>query len=145
MDTHTDSEWDAFLSLQPLIQVCHGSEDIQPRAYCSLGVIFMGLRIAEIDKQTIAQKLGNVSVKPLDAFRTVRLIRPYRVAVLFGVELRGEFRGINQITEHHGELAAFRVRRRCSRTGFNQRGGLFLSSRLWCWLSRRSGEFLSAH
>ena len=56
--------------------------------------------------------------------------------------MAGECGGIDEITEHDRELPTFRVRRRCSRTGFNQRGGLFLGSRLWCWLNRLRGDCL---
>jgi hypothetical protein len=51
--------------------------------------------------------------------------------ILFRIELGGELRGIDQVAEHHGQLPSFCVtRRRSSRTGFNQQGGLFLGSRL---------------
>ena len=116
----------------------------KPSMDSSSGIIFMRLGIAKIHQETITQELGNVSVKTLDDFSTRRLIGSDHVPVLFGVELAGESRRIHQITKHHRELPSFRVGGRCSRTGFNQWGGLFMSSRLWCWLSRLRGQCLSA-
>src|SRR5215467_6955148 len=49
MDTHTDSELDTFLLLKTGIEVSHGSKNSQTSPYCSLRIVFMGLRIAEID------------------------------------------------------------------------------------------------
>src|SRR5215470_11263276 len=71
-------------------------------------IVFMGLGIAKIHQETITQELSNVSVKTLDDFRTRRLIRTDDFSIIFRVELRRQLGGIDQITEHHGELAAFR-------------------------------------
>ncbi len=50
-----------------------------------------------------------MSIEALDDFGTHLLIRTDHVPVLFGVELGGECGGIDQVAEHHRELAAFRV------------------------------------
>jgi hypothetical protein len=69
----------------------------------------------------------------------------YHIPIVFGIELRREFGRIDEVAEHDRELPSFRVGRRlCSRERCSLRGGLFLGSRLWCWRSRRSGDFLSA-
>jgi hypothetical protein len=75
-----------------------------------LGVIFMGLGIAEVHQESIPQELGNMSVKTLDDFRTSSLIGTDHLTVLFGVELRGQFGGIDQVAEHDRELTAFCLR-----------------------------------
>src|SRR5205814_9331675 len=80
--------------------------------YCALGVIFMSLGISKIDQETITKELGDVSVVSLDDFSTSSLIGSNHVPVLFGVELRRELGGLDQITEHHGELSAFRLKGR---------------------------------
>jgi hypothetical protein len=51
--------------------------------------------------------------------------------------------GLDQITEHHCKLPTFRAeRRRYSRERCDRQGGLLLGSRLWCCLSRWSGDFV---
>jgi hypothetical protein len=103
-------------------------------------IIFMCVGIAEVHEEPVTQELGNVSVKTLDDFSTSRLIDTYHVSVHFWVELRCQLRRFHQITEHHGQLPSFRVgRRRCSWERCDLRGGLFLGSRLWCWLNRGRG------
>src|SRR2546429_9790413 len=104
MNAYMDGELDPLRLLQPLIQVSQCMEDTQPRAYGSLGVIFMCLGIAKIDEETIPEQLGDMSFIALDDLRTDPLIRTDDVSIRFGVELGGEFRGVHQVTEHHGEL-----------------------------------------
>src|SRR5712664_951390 len=109
----------------------------------SLGVIFVSLGIAKVDKQSIPKELGDIPIIALDNFGTNPLICTYHVPVLFWVELRGQFGGIDQVTKHQGQLSSFRVtKRRGRRERFNMRGWLFLSSRLSCCLSRGSGDFV---
>ena len=70
----------------------------------------MGLGIAKVHQESIPKQLGDMSIKALDDFGTGCLIRTDHVPIVFGVELRGECGGVDQVTEHHGELAAFGVR-----------------------------------
>jgi hypothetical protein len=87
MDTHTDSELYTFRLLQTSIEVSHGIEDTQARAYRSMSIIFMGLRIAEIDQETITKVLGNIAIIALDDVGTHPLIPADHVPVVFGIEL----------------------------------------------------------
>jgi hypothetical protein len=80
----------------------------------------------------------------LENLGTHLLIGTHHVTPVFGVELAGQFGGVHEITEHHGELTAFSVRRRCSRERFNLSGWLCLHNRLWWWLSRLRGNCLCA-
>jgi hypothetical protein len=105
-----DTELNIFGLLQTAIEVFHCSENTQPRAYCSLRIVFMGVGIAEIHQETIAQVLGNIAIVALDDFSTGRLIGTHHIPVLFGIESAGECGGIDQVAEHDGELAAFGVR-----------------------------------
>src|SRR5262249_42243263 len=111
MNAYADGELDAFGLLQPLIQVSQGSKNSQTSPYCSLGVIFMGLGIAEVHEETIAEELGDMPIVALDNLGTHPLICTHHLPVLFGIESAGECGGIDQIAEHHRELTAFRVRR----------------------------------
>ena len=83
-----------------------------------------------------------MSIVSLDDFSTDLLLLTDHVSVVFRVELRGQFGRVHQITEHHGELPSFRIRRRGRREKCNLRGVLFLGSRRLRWLSRGSGDFL---
>src|SRR5262252_6571723 len=110
MYTETYCQSDAFVLFEMGIQGSYRLYDAQTSPYCSVGVIFMGVGIAEVHQQSIAQELCNVSVKTLDDFRTSGLIGTYHVSVHFWVELRREFRGVHEVTKHDGELPTFSVR-----------------------------------
>src|SRR5215471_4443220 len=110
MNPYTDGELDTFLLLQTGIEVSHGSKNSQTSSYCSLGVIFVSHRKAEVDQETIAKVLGDMPIVALDDLGTHPLIGTDHVPILFGVELVGESSGVHQVTEHHRELAAFGVR-----------------------------------
>jgi hypothetical protein len=107
MYPYTDSELDTFCLLQTSIEVSHGIEDTQARAYCSLGIILMRLGIAEVHQESIPKELRNVTLIALNHLSTDALIRTDHVPVLFGVELAGESCGVHEITKQHGELTAF--------------------------------------
>jgi hypothetical protein len=101
----------------------------------------MCLGIAKVDKQSIAEELGEVSLVPLDDFSTHLLIRTDHFAIVFRVELTRELSGVHHVTEHDGQLSSFSVGRRCSGERFDLRGVLFLDSRLLSWLSKMRGDF----
>src|SRR5262249_20742067 len=111
MNAEMESQLNTLSSLQASIQVSYGIEDTQARPYGSVGIIFVCLGIAKVHQKAIAKVLGDMSIKACDDLSTDLLIRSYPLPVLFGVELGGECGGIDQITEHHSELAPFRFRR----------------------------------
>src|SRR4029453_8009547 len=95
----------------------------------------MGLGIAEIDEQTVTEKLGDMPIIPSNHLPTGGLVGTDYFPILFGIELAGELRRVHQIAEHHGELATFgfwgaRCYWRCGR------GVCFLDGRLWSCLGR---------
>src|SRR5262249_40249388 len=92
------------------IEVSHRSKNSQPGTYCSLGVIFMSYRKAEVDQETIAQELSDMPIVALDNVGTHSLICTDHVTPVFRVELRGQFRGVHQIAKHDGELTTFGLR-----------------------------------
>ena len=71
----------------------------------------MGVGIAKVHEEPITEQLGDMPIIALNDFGTDPLICTHHVPLVFRVELGGEFGGIHQVTEHHGELAAFGVRR----------------------------------
>src|SRR5262249_52022662 len=103
----------------------------------------MRLGIAEIDKQTIAKELSDVSFIALDDFSADVLVCPDNLPILFGVELGGELGGIDQVTKHQGQLSSFSVaKRRGRRARFDLRGWLSLDSRRLCCLRHLSSDCL---
>src|SRR5262245_40867807 len=104
MEAHTNGELDTFLLLQTGIEVTHGSKHSQPSPYCTLLIIFVCLRIAKVDEETIPEQLGNMAIKALDYFGTKPLICTHHITVFFGIELGGKFGGVHEVTKHHGEL-----------------------------------------
>ena len=70
----------------------------------------MRLGIAKIDQQAIAEILGDMPLKALDDLSTGSLVGAHHLPQIFGIELAGERGRIHQVTEQHGELAAFGLR-----------------------------------
>jgi hypothetical protein len=64
-------------------------------------------RIAKIDKKPIAEQLRDVSVIASNYLRTGGLVGTDHLMIVFGIELAGEASRVHQVTEQHGELAAF--------------------------------------
>src|SRR5262245_32335370 len=111
MNPYSDGELDTFGLLQTDIEVFHRREDTKTRADSPLCIVLMGLGIAEVDKEPVPQELGDMPIIASNHLGTDGLVGTDHVSILFGVELRGEFRGIDQVAEHDGELPSFRVRR----------------------------------
>src|SRR5207237_6240214 len=85
------------------------------------------------DRKT--EVLGNVAVKALNDLGTGGLIGPDQGAEVFRVELTRQHSRVHQITEQHGELAAFGVRgRRRSQCGEGRRAWRVRGARLCPWL-----------
>src|SRR5215831_3775957 len=63
MDTNAYSETEALLPLEAEIERAQGLDHPQAGTDCPLGIIFMCLRIAEVDEQAITKQLGNVAVE----------------------------------------------------------------------------------
>ena len=63
--------------------------------------------IAKVDEDSIAQILGNMSVKTADDLSTGSLISAHHLAPFFGIKSLREGGGVDQITEHDGELPPF--------------------------------------
>ena len=100
-------------------------------------VVFMGLGIAKVHQQAIAEVLGNVAVKALDDLGTGGLIGSDHGAEVFRIESTRQHRRVHQVTEQDGELAAFSVRgRRRDRCG-EDRAWRVRGARLCPWLGGR--------
>jgi hypothetical protein len=84
-----------------------GLHNPHPGPHRALRVVFVRLRVAEIDEQAIAEVLGDIPLEAGDHFGAGVLIGPHDLAPLLRVELAGEDGGVHQVTEQHRELAAF--------------------------------------
>src|SRR5262245_5200828 len=93
------------------MQVVHCSKDTKTRADSSLSIVFMRLGIPKVHQEPIAKELGDMSLKTSDDLGADLLICTDNVSILFRIKLGGELRGVHEVTEHHGELAAFGLRR----------------------------------
>src|SRR5207247_6755967 len=78
-------------------------------AHSSSGVVFMCLEITKVHQQTIPKVLRNMAIKALDDCSGSLLVGPYHLAPIFWVKLAGEERRVNEVTEHHRELASFGI------------------------------------
>jgi len=101
----------------------------QPRPHRSLGIVFMRLRVAEIDQHPVAHVLGDKPVEAADRRGDDAVVVADQLAQILRVMTGRECRRADQVAEHHRQLPAFGVggRRyiaRCRRhRGGGHRGG----------------------
>src|SRR5262245_12497197 len=126
MEPQSDCQSDALVLSETGIQGSYRFYNSQPGANSSLGVILMGMRIAEIDEQTVTEQLGDMPIVALNNVGTHPLVCTDHIPVLFGIDLGGELGRINQVAEHHRELATFGFwRTRFGWWSFNQSSLVF--------------------
>ena len=109
MDPQAHGQLHPLLLRQAGIELAQGLDHPQPGPHRPLGVIFVRQGIAEVDQQAIAEILGDMPLKAGDHLGAGVLIGPHHLAQVFRVELAGERGRVHQVTEQHGELAAFGV------------------------------------
>ena len=68
----------------------------------------MGLRIAKIGENPVAHVTSHEAVESIDSCLTGILVDEIHLAQIFRVQAPGQLGGADEITEHHGEMAAFR-------------------------------------
>ena len=108
MDAKTHRELYTCVALQAGIQRRgDGLNNAQAGMQGTLGVVFMRDRPAKVHEQTITEILGHMAFVLLDDLGGGCLVGSDHLAQVFGVELLGEFRGVRQITEHHGQVPTF--------------------------------------
>jgi hypothetical protein len=110
MNPQAHRERHSSLLLQAGIELAHGFHHPNPGPHRPLGIVLMGLGIAKVDQQPIAEILGNIPLKAGDHLGAGLLIGPYHLAPIFRVKLAGERSRIHQVAEQHGELTAFGFR-----------------------------------
>ena len=98
-------------------------EDRQSAAHGSFRIVLVRLRATEVDKDTIAEILGDVPVVACHDVRARVVIGANHVAQVFRVDAGRERGRVDEVAEHHGERPSFAVAapRRRARVGV---GGL---------------------
>ncbi len=103
------------------VQRWHGGSNIERRADCAFGVILMRSWIAEIDQHAIAHEFRHEPLVACDAGGNVLLVGFDHTLQNLQVKCCGEVRGVDQVAEHHREVALFGG---CPRSdGGKRRGG----------------------
>ena len=92
----------------------HGSDDVEPGSDSAFGIVFVRLRVAEIDKHAIAHEFRHKAVVAGDAAGNLMLVGVDHGLQDFEVELRGKTRRVDDVAEHHRQVALLggRPRRR---------------------------------
>ena len=77
-DYQAGGETDPTLELQIAVRLesVHGSDEIEAGAHRPLGVVFVRLRIPEINEDTVAHVLRDEAVEAVDRLRHATVIRP---------------------------------------------------------------------
>ena len=109
MDAQAHRQVHPALLRQTRVELPQGVEHPEPGPHGPLRVIFMRQGVAEVDKQAIAEILRDMPVKAGDHFGIRVLIGVHHLAKVFRIELTGERGRVHEVTEQHGELAAFRL------------------------------------
>ena len=119
VDADAGRELQTPLPAQPLVQLCQGFDDAEPRPHRALGIVLVGLGKAEVHHHPVAQELGHVAVEGLHHPGGALLVATDHVAPVLGIDAGRQAGGVHQVTEEHRQLAALSLRRaRGPRFGF---------------------------
>ncbi len=84
-------------------------DDAEPRPHRPLGVVLMGLGMAEVDHQAIAEELGDMAFVAFDDGGAGGLISADDLAQILWIEPRGQRGRTCEVAEHDGDLPALAV------------------------------------
>ena len=85
----------------------HRLDEGKPGPHGALGIILVGLGIAEIGEHSVAHVLGNESTVALDQHRAAALIVTNDSPQVLGIEPGRQGGRADKVAEHHGEVTAF--------------------------------------
>ena len=89
----------------PLIELFHGFHDVERRAHRALGIVLVGLRVAEIDEQRVAHVSAQVAARALHRIDAGVPIVDQQRGQLLRIEPLGERRGVDEVAKQHREMA----------------------------------------
>jgi hypothetical protein len=111
-DHHTGRDPDAGLQFAALrIEATNRFYRAQSRTDRAFGIVFMGARVAEIDHYPVAHVFGDETIEAGDDRSNRAMIGANQLPQILRVEPRRERSGADEVTEHDGQLSAFRLRR----------------------------------
>jgi hypothetical protein len=109
-----------------------GFDHPQTGPHGALRIIFVREGVAEVDEQAVTEILRNMPLKAGDHLGARVLIGSHHLTQLFWVELASEHGRVHQVTEQHGELAAFCLRGTTFGSGgLSWQGGYVLLEGWW--------------
>ena len=88
------------------LERAHRRDHFQPCPHRPLGVVLMGLRIAEVDEHAVAHVFGHEAVEAAHGLGDAFLIGRNDLAQVLRVHAGGECRRADKVREHHRDLAA---------------------------------------
>ena len=107
---------DARLQLDGFdIEATHPVDAGEAGADRPLGVVLMRLRVAEINQHTIAHVFRDKAAEAPDGIGDGAVVGGDDLAIILGIEARGEFGRPDQVAEHHRQLPTLGRRGRCWR------------------------------
>ena len=101
-------------------QPANRADQLHARPNRPFGIVFMRLRMSEAAKDAVAHDPDDRTVEAADLMAASRFVRDHHLAQVFGIETVGKGRRADQVTEEHGELAPFALKRTEAR---HRRGG----------------------
>ena len=119
---------DAGLQGSIRLEVGYRRNQLQRRANRPLGVVFMGLRIAEIHQHAIAHVFRHEPAEAANGVGDAFLIGRNDLAQVLRVHARRKCRRADQVREHHRDLAALGVGAWGGRRNLWRSGCLFTGS-----------------
>jgi hypothetical protein len=111
VDAQAHREPNTPLLHQAHAQCVHSLDHPQSSPHRAQGVIFMGLGVAKVDQEAIAQILRNVSLKAPNHLGADGLVGADHLTPVFWIELPGQRRRAHQVAKQHGQLSAFGLMR----------------------------------
>ena len=103
---------DPCLQLDGLdIEAAHRVDAGEAGPHPPFGVVLMRLRVTEINQDAITHVPGHKAVGFGDYFGDGTVICADDLAVILGIEARGECRRADQIAEHYRQLSTFGIGR----------------------------------
>src|SRR5262245_55570637 len=109
MDADADRQLYPWVLCQTDIEPSQSLQQIKASPHGSAGVVFMRLGITKVHQQTIPEVLRDIAVKALNDCCCGLLVGAYYLAPIFRVMLTSQERRVDEVTEHHRELAPFGI------------------------------------